>query len=309
MERHRFLRSVARCLYRIPGVKPFTRTVVRWVMQRGPLSLKNGQRLYNFFSQDVSPKRMVSCRVRVPRDGQLNLSLDLRNEVCKLWYYWGYGYEKGVVRLYCELLKSKHTVFDVRANIGYYTMLICALLKARGEVHAFEPYPAAFRLLSSNAGLNGFRNLHLNSSALSDQDGKEDLYLPFDDSWATSSLIKSYLEQKDSMPMEAVRFDTYCHKNRVGPVDLVKIDVEGGELKVLKGMGALLDAWRPDIICEAVRPFDDILDEFFPNTPYCKFVITREGLVEAQRLKEYAHSRDYYLSCNPIPFASGGASC
>jgi hypothetical protein len=108
----------------IPGTKPVARVLTRFAIQNLPLSLKNKQRLYNFFATVTAPTRPVTVKVKNFPRRAISLTLDLRDDLSRNWYYWRYsGYEPGTVRLSKELLKSKSCVFDVGANIGLYTLL------------------------------------------------------------------------------------------------------------------------------------------------------------------------------------------
>jgi FkbM family methyltransferase len=84
--------------------------------------------------------------------------------------------------------------------------------------------------------LNGFLSARLNQMAMSDEDGQESLFLPADLAWTNASLIAGFTQQRDKITVNSIRFDNYCAKNVTGAVDLVKIDVEGAELKVFHGM-------------------------------------------------------------------------
>ena len=99
---------------------------------------------------------------------------------------------------------------------------------------------------------------------------------------------------------QAMRFDSYCTRYGIENVDLIKIDVEGAELKVLQGMGMLLDKWRPDIICEVLAPYTDALNQFFDGTRYQKYLIGDNELIPQERLVPNAQFRDYYLTCEPL---------
>jgi FkbM family methyltransferase len=279
------------------------RVLTRYLIQHAQLSITNKQRLYNFFAGDTAPDKPVtfSCAITNPDSATLNLELDIRDDLSSKWYYWGYtNYELGTVRLFAELLKTKRCIFDVGANIGFYTLLAACAIKDRGEVHAFEPHPEVFQWIAYNSDLNGFSALRLNQVALSDVDGEVPLFMPADSSaWTNASLVEGFMSQQDPIEINAVRFDTYCSKHLHVPVDLLKVDVEGAELKVFHGMGCLLDEWQPDIICEVLAPYENDLDVFFSDKPYRKFLITDDGLIEVERIKAHPQFRDFYLSVAP----------
>lgn len=302
-ERHRLLKSLMARIYHVPSSRTGARICARMLIQNTPLSLKNKQRLYNFFAKETAPSHPVKfkCRVTEPDLRSLKLELDIRDDLSCKWYYWGYtNYELGTMRLFAALLKSKRCIVDAGANIGFYSLLAATVFRHQGEVHAFEPHPEVFRWLARNSELNGFRDLHLNQAALSDIDGKVPLFLPANEAWTNASLIEGFMLQQAPIKIDAMRFDTYCREHLNIPVDLLKVDVEGAEIKVLRGMGHLLDEWQPDIICEVLPPYEQELDEFFHDRPYRKFLITADDLVEVKQLKAHPFFRDYYLSCDPL---------
>jgi len=95
-------------------------------------------------------------------------------------------------------------------------------------------------------------------------------------------------------------FRHICPKANITKVDLIKIDVEGAELKVLTGMGSLLLKWQPDIICEVLDGYAEPLNEFLACTPYRKILITRDSLQEMSVLRPHREFRDYYRSSAPL---------
>lgn len=300
MERHKALRRFAGAVYALPGSKASLRSMTRFSVQVLPFSVKNKQRLYNFFAADTVPSAAVSCSTRLPSGESVKLTLDLRDDLSRMWYYWGYsGYERATVRLFCELLRSKRCVFDVGANIGYYTLLGASALQGRGEVHAFEPCPKIFRQLRHNVNPNVFRCVKLTQAALADTDGEQRLFLPADLAGTNASLIENFTKQDAFVMTQTARFDSYCKAHVTRPVDLMTIDAEGAEASVLRGAGSLLDEWRPDIICEVLAPFEKELAQFFSDRPYRKFLITDNKLQESHRLKAHPQFRDYYLSVAP----------
>jgi FkbM family methyltransferase len=296
VERHKTLKRIARVLYIIPGLRTAVRLLVRLAVQSLFLSLKNKQRLYNFFAEDTSPSHDVICTTNLPYAGLVKLSLNLHDDLSRRWYYCGYsGYETGTVRLVCKLLESRRCVFDIGANVGYYTLLVAAALEGRGEVHAFEPCPRVFQWLARNAQLNGLSCVFLNQAALSDVDGHQRLFLPADFAGTNASLMENFTAQDGFVMTPTLRFDSYCRTKVTQPVDLIKIDAEGAELSVLYGAGDLIDQWLPDLICEVLEPFEKDLDKFFASRPYRKFLITDTGLQETERILAHSQYRDYYL--------------
>jgi FkbM family methyltransferase len=305
VETHPALRRLTRSVLAIPLAKPVARRAARFAIQKLPVSMKNKQRIYNLLAADAASARPVSCHVRMPGGRRLSLELDLADDLSRNWYYWGYThYERSTVSLWTHLLDNATNVFDVGANIGLYTFLAAARLQGCGAVHAFEPNPEVFSWLTRNADRNCLAHLRLAQLALSDSDEEEaSFFLPKNRAWTNGSLIEGFTDQAEPLVIETMRFDRYCLKFAIGKVDLVKIDVEGAELKVLAGMGELLHKWKPDIICEVLEGYTGPLNELFADTPYRKFLITCDGLQEMGDLRAHREFRDYYLSCAPLTVA------
>jgi FkbM family methyltransferase len=297
--RHAQLRSVAGLAYRVPGVRRAVTQALRLTLQRSRLPRHTKQQLHNFFAVDVSPPGATTCTVDAGTAGAIRLRLQVRDDLSRYWYFWGYAhYELGTTQLLRRLLDRSAVFFDVGANIGYYTFLAAALLEGRGVVHAFEPWPAIFDDLAASARLNSFRCLELQRAALADRDGESPLFIPDGPEWTMASLLAAGVGGPYEL-VPALRFDTYCKQREIERVDVMKIDVEGAELQVLRGMGSLLSRWQPDIILEVLQPFEAELDAFFAETPYRKFRIRDTGLQELSRITADPHIRNVYLSCAP----------
>lgn len=301
MNRHKFLYSVAGAVYQIPGAKSVTRAGARFALQRFPLSKKNKQRLYNFFAAPTQASLPLTCSVQIPNGRRLLLDLDLRDDLSRTWYWWGYrGYEAGTVRLLVQLLKPGSCFVDVGANIGYFTLLAGGLLEPDGRIYAFEPFPQAYHWLEHNLQQNQLSCVSIQNTAVSDSDGGKTLFLPSDGAWTNASLIAEFTEHSDSLAIKAIRLETFLAVQSNPHVDLIKIDVEGAELQVLAGMGEFLARDQPDLIIEVLPRFADGLNVFFADRCYRKFLITENGLEETKCLTPHPAYRDYYLSINPV---------
>src|SRR5262249_46293166 len=107
----------------------------------------------------------------------------------------------------------------------------------RGRVFAFEPDPANFALLRRNVEMNGYRNVVLSPLAVSDRCGPSRLFLS--DSNTGDHRVYDPADGRPSVGVETVTLDRYFD-GYDGPVDLVKMDIQGAEYGALVGMRGLL---------------------------------------------------------------------
>ncbi len=139
------------------------------------------------------------------------------------------------------------TVFDVGANHGeWMTTALAALPTA--TVHAFEVMPATFASLSKTHAKTP--RAVLRPFGLSDQAGTVEIrYFP-DHDGATSIITDAEIHAiRSEMTMgKVMRGDGYCAENGIEHIDLLKIDVEGAEHKVLAGFDQMLRAGRVDVV-------------------------------------------------------------
>jgi FkbM family methyltransferase len=311
--RHPVLRALVRMVCRLPGAQVALRVGTRVVLQRNWLSLRNKQRLYNLIAPELISHAPLRFDVRVTGGrAPIHVELELGESINRLWYYFGYsgGYEPELTAFMKQILPNKCCFIDVGANTGYYTLLAASLLPDGGNVHSFEAHPQVVEQLRRNLTLTGFANVVLNAAAVCDADQPVELYLPrpSDTGWAAhtdrhltnASLVPGFTAQDQVVEVRGVRLDTYCREFGLTDVDLIKVDVEGAELRVLNGMRAVLTAMAPDLILEILEPYADALDAFFANTRYRKFLIGPDGLEERRRLAAMPQLRNYYLTVAPM---------
>lgn len=152
-----------------------------------------------------------------------------------------------------RFLKPGDVFFDVGANIGYLSAIATGLVGTRGQVHAFEPAPQHFARLRRLAELNPDRTIIANACAAGDADATRTIYIAR--AAGQSTLVSSYknpAEVVGSEEIRVVRLDSYIEQARIDRIALIKIDVEGYELPVLKGLEKYFrrTGQRPPIICE-----------------------------------------------------------
>ncbi|MDQ3669049.1 MAG: FkbM family methyltransferase [Actinomycetota bacterium] len=179
--------------------------------------------------------------------------LDMREYAHRHVYFHG-TYEEPTTRLLHRLAQPGWTVVDVGANNGYFTLLSADLGGAGAQVHAFEPNPAVARLLGAGVRLSGWRGIAVREAACGDASFEAPLYLSADPRNSGLSTLEAALATgRAQLTVPVVRLDDYCREEGIEP-DLVKVDAEGYEDRVIRGMGGLLERGVPRIlICELAR--------------------------------------------------------
>jgi len=155
--------------------------------------------------------------------------------------------------MYLSLIRKGDVIIDIGANVGYFTTLFSDLVGPGGEVHAFEPLPSTFELLSRNIRRSpAQKNVFLNCLALGERDQKTILFVPNDDHGQAALACHrdgSWISnQFQAVNVEMMRLDRYAE--RLSKIDFIKCDAEGAELLVLRGGESTLRRCRPTIFLE-----------------------------------------------------------
>jgi len=212
------------------------------------------------------------------RFGESNVSRIIRN------------IERQAEDSFLELLHPGDVVYDLGANIGWYSLLAARHVGPTGQVIAFEPRITNAAYIAWNAATNRFANVSVVPAAVSDQDGWA-MFLnkgPFesrldkddDDAQAQRRASRNqYIRGKTAVPVLAL--DTWIAETEQAPPTLVKMDVEGAEIGALRGMTQTLRSAKPTLIIEphgtqlAVADLLDSLD--YEHRPIERDEPTREA--------------------------------
>ncbi len=144
-------------------------------------------------------------------------------------------YEKDTCALFKKILKPGMVVVDIGAHIGYFTRLFSALVGKRGCVYAFEADPTNYALLEQNT--RGRGNVCREQLALTDRGGVIDFYHYDDKSGAHSTLPNVPLNfAKKKITVISTTLDSWREQKHIQRVDIIKMDIEGGEVSALRGM-------------------------------------------------------------------------
>lgn len=152
-----------------------------------------------------------------------------------------------------SLVKNGTTVVDVGTNIGE-TLLNFARLNPKGKNIGFEPVPATYQKAKHNVELNSFDNIGLVNMGLSDVE--ETLAFNETNAFHSGGIFLSR-EQKagNGSTVRVTRLDDFVSENEIEDVSLIKIDVEGFEMNVLKGAQETLSRFKPTLFVEVNNRF------------------------------------------------------
>ena len=144
-----------------------------------------------------------------------------------------------VSRVLKKYIKKKSTFIDVGANIGYMSALGAKLVGKSGEVHSFEPVPTYYTFLSKMAKLNSKYKIVTNNYALGENDSIAEINIPNIHNIGNNSMVPDLIKPdkiKEVIKVKVFRLDDYFIGNKIKNVSIIKIDVEGFEYPVLKGL-------------------------------------------------------------------------
>lgn len=146
-------------------------------------------------------------------------------------------YEKRTVDLITDLLKGGGVFFDIGANIGAISLPVAKLTNA--ELHVFEPARRTFQFLKKNKQVNHVENMILNNTAVHSVDGEEVIFFDVPENYGGSSLMQTYADQP-RYHVNTISVDEYCKRENIQSVQVIKIDVQGFEVEVLRGCHKML---------------------------------------------------------------------
>ena len=160
--------------------------------------------------------------------------------------------ERGVLIHLLSGISSGAVVWDVGANVGTYTCLMASVAGESGKVYAFEPNPIACQQLRKHCLMNAAMNVEVFELALGDQVSRMDFAVE------TGFTPGGHVIQKETLAdggevftVSLVTGDSMVTQGRSEIPDVIKVDVEGYELEVLKGMrSTLAHPQCKTVICE-----------------------------------------------------------
>lgn len=187
-----------------------------------------------------------------------------------------------------SFVKEGDTVFDIGAHLGFYTLLLSKLVGEKGKVFAFEPNPEL--LPSLRKTVQTLANVELCEIALSDREGKVNLFVPEDASMASlSDWTEGIAGNVHTVACEMRRLDDLVEAQKLPVPQFIKCDVEGAELSIFKGgINTLNRVDAPVILFEvnslAAKSFNAKTNDYFEwleslnHSKYEFFEVSAKGI-------------------------------
>jgi FkbM family methyltransferase len=187
----------------------------------------------------------------------INYELDL-TEVIDAAIFYSDSREPATSKALAILCKPGDIVFDIGANVGSHSLPIAKTVGSTGKVYAFEPVPWALNKLHKNISLNAFNNIIVEPIALSDAPDdnaefslrasfKTTSQLPVN---SDGNLNDNWWNACEKVKVKVETIDNFVLENNIEKVDLIKLDVDGFEAKVINGATKVLNKYEPVIIME-----------------------------------------------------------
>ncbi len=227
----RALRVLSRVPTRLFGVMGHRERLRRWFARRMPIELE----VRDF-------------------DGTLSFRCDLGEHIGS-HIFWRDAYSVDVLRCLDRVLTPGMTLLDVGANQGEVTLFAAKRL-SRGRVIAMEPVPWLHVRLLENVRANLFTNVELLQLGLGQRSATVPIYSQvekFHDGTINSglpSLFRGGSRSAHTENVEIVSLDVLARAHPIEPLDVMKIDIEGGELDALIGGEGTILAHKPRILLE-----------------------------------------------------------
>jgi FkbM family methyltransferase len=172
------------------------------------------------------------------------------------------SYEKKEAEIFFSLLAPNMVFFDIGAHVGFYSIQ-AAKREETIKIYAFEPIPQTFDMLKKNILLNNVDNIHPYNVGFLDVNEDVDFYFNPIMSGNASARNLSGINSK-KITSKVVSLDNFLLENEISSIDIIKCDIEGGELLVFRGGLDSLKKNLPIIFTEMLRKWSEKFN-YHPN--------------------------------------------
>ena len=151
-------------------------------------------------------------------------------------------YEKSEIKFIKSICMNGKNILDIGANIGYYTTLFSQEAGNDGLILAIEPDTESYKYLSKNISSCKYKNVLSFQVAASDSRKKLPLFISKEN--RGDNRLYQNNQKRDSILVDCITVDELLKENKISRLDFIKIDVQGYEPKVFKGMKNIINSQK-----------------------------------------------------------------
>jgi FkbM family methyltransferase len=218
-----------------------------YVFEKCLIKLVNGKAPNSFFAKLIPNNyQYAKNSFRIFEYNGVMLKLDISDYLAH-YLYFGFK-DSSHIKLY-KLVKKNDLVLDIGTNFGTTLLQFAKIIGKNGFVYGFEPDPQNFSICQNNIKLNNFSNIKVENLGVG---SKEDKLMLIVDSENNRGMNRISIENKgkESYIVKIICLDDWIRSNNINQINLIKIDVEGFELEVLKGAEKTLKSIKPILFIE-----------------------------------------------------------
>lgn len=247
---------------------------------------------------------------------KIHVTLSLKNTGIKLTFVKGdkhsvpiailsFGqYEEPLWRKTFELLNKPKMIFDIGANIGYFS-LFCAKYFPSVKIFCFEPIPTTYSYLVKNIRLNHAGNIFPQNIGLTNS--KQTLEMFYSPEISSASSLQNLLDipTTEKIPCEFSTLDDFSLENNIERLDFIKCDVEGAEKFVYEGGIKTIEKFRPIVFSEMLRKWSakfyyhpNEIIKLFRDLKYTCRAVTSSSMREISEVTDSTEETNYIFLPN-----------
>ncbi|MEU0299703.1 FkbM family methyltransferase [Streptomyces sp. NPDC006175] len=217
-------------------------TVARTYVRYAPLAVGKSAVVRNFLNAWLQdhPRQSVALSA-----AGIRLHTDTRDLIQRYIYTFGV-WEPPLTKWLQRTLQPGDTFVDAGANIGYYSLLASRLVGTSGSVVAIEASPDFHTLLSANVALNRASNVRAVSEAVSDRSEMLHFILASSANMGANSIVPYAGKAESQVAVPARPLPDILRPSELASARVIKVDVEGAEGAVVRGLVPALERLRPD---------------------------------------------------------------
>ena len=148
-------------------------------------------------------------------------------------------------------VKPGMTILDIGSNIGYYAILESKLIGSTGKIFSIEPSPQNFKLLQENLEIQDTNNFQIFNLAIGNKNEKLEFLISKKSNWSKIKQESDIIGENDTVITVPVKtLNLFCEDNNLEKINLIRMDVEGYEEKIIEGGKEILRKMKPILMIE-----------------------------------------------------------